>query len=140
MSHLSNELAAILKQNGLKQTPIAAKIGMGAANISRIFSGRQAFVTSEDLDKIIGAVAKSPQDRAKLVRARMRDAYNGKDAGLVNITIRGGASPSQRFTPSDVSIDPDVNAAFEYLYRLVPSNPEIGDLMILQARAMGRKR
>lgn len=119
------------------QVDVHNKTGIGKAQVSRIFSGVQDFVTSEDLDAIIQTTTTNSKERAAIVRARWRDAYDGKFAGLLNITVKGGAIPAERFTPNDVSINPRVNAAFDFLYNLVPSNPQIGELMILQAVALG---
>lgn len=146
MSHLSNELQGILKKHGLKQRDVRAKHekltkkrNLGVSKLSRLISGSQVEVLSEDLDDLIDTITRSDDERGKLLRARLRDAYDGKYSGLLKIAIKGGASPAERYTPSDTSIAPDVNAAFEYLYGLVPANPQVAELVILLARSMGMK-
>lgn len=136
MSYLSNELSTILKQKGMFQVDINKKTGLGTANVSRIFSGSQEFVTNDDLDKIIVALTNKPSEQGKIVKARLHDAYSGRYASLVQINIRGGATPAERFTPN-VSLAPDVRAALEYLSERVFSDPQVGELLVLQARALG---
>lgn len=146
MSYLSGELQTVLKKYGLKQRDVSAKHekvtnkkNLGVSKLSRICSGTQTEITSRDLDDLIDAITKSDEERGKLLRARVRDAYDGKYSGLLKIAIKGGASPAARYTPSDTSIDPDVNAAFAYLYGLVPTNPQVAELVVLLARSMGMK-
>lgn len=137
MSYLSNELAAIAQKNGIRQKHVRAATGFSVAHISRIFTGSQDYVTSKDLKKIIDAVARTPQERARLIRARMRDVYTEEDADLVKITIKGGAPPPDRLPSHEIAVDPAIKAAFEFLYRLAPANPAIGQSMTGFARAMG---
>lgn len=139
MSYLSNELTTLLKKKGLQQVDIKKKTGLGVANVSRIFSGKQTYVRSPALDRIIDGLAGNPEEKARILRARLRDAYDGKYSDLVKIGIRGGASPSERFTPNDVSIDPDVNAAFRTLYSLVPRDPDLGPWLIQLSKRVDRK-
>lgn len=136
MSHLSNELAVILKNNGLKQYDVTKMTGLGVAMVSRIFSGGQKFVSDDNLDKIITVLAKTDQDRARIVRARLTDAYNGRFADHVRITLKGGApEPDRPKWPT--ALAPEIKAAFEFLYRLVPKKPAVGQAILQLARMMG---
>lgn len=136
MSNVSNVLAVILKQNGLQQYDVTKKTGLGVSVVSRIFSGTQEFVSEEALDKIISAIAMSDQDKARIVQARLMDAYDGRYADCVKINLKGGAA-----TPDKVkwplAVDPEVKSAFEFLYRLVPKKPSVGQAILQLARMMG---
>lgn len=130
MSYLSNELQALLTQYGMLQVDIIKNSGINGAKASRICSGTQEFIRSRDLDKIIAGLTKVPQEQGRIVRARLLDAYDGRYASLVKIIIKGGAPVSSRFTPSDVSIDPEVNAAVADLYADIPGNPRLAKLIL----------
>lgn len=134
MSYLSNELTAVSKKNGVRQIEITRRTGLTVGHVSRIFNGVQEFITDSDLDKIIGVIAKTPADRAKIVRARLRDAYKGRYSGLVKIV---GAPKGNGMDMSGVTLDPDITKAFEFLYGLVPKNPHVGDSILQLARMMG---
>lgn len=138
MSHLSNELAAVAQKNGILQIEVTNKTGLSVAHVSRIFNAKQTTITDDDLEKFISVVARSTEDRARLIRARMLDAYTGPGAELVEIRLKAGASKEKESWPK-VSIDPGIKAAFVYLYRLVPKNPLVGQSILQMARMMGMR-
>lgn len=136
MSYLSNELSAVRKSKGMLQIDVIKKSGLGVAMVSRLFSGTQEFVADDVLDKMILALTNKPPEQGKIVKARLHDAYSGRFASLVQINIKGGSSPAERFTPN-VSLDPDVREAFAFLCDRAFSDPQVGELIVLQARALG---
>lgn len=137
MSFLGNELKTMLGNTGLRQIDFTKRAGMHVSTVSRIFSGVTINPDDNDLDKIIGLLAKAPPEQAKLVRARMWDAYNGRYKGLVKVILNtgGGGKPPGIISP--ISIDPEVMDAFQFLCRLVPENPAVGKSMIQLAKMMG---
>lgn len=136
MSFLSNQLAVIAERNQVRQTDIVSATGFPASHISRIFSGKQVFVSDEDLDQILAAVARTPEERAKIVRARLQDAYRGKNTDAVKIVLRGGAGKSEK--PSlPGELDPEIKRGLEFLAGLVLSNPSVGEAILGLARMMG---
>src|SRR5690242_9891303 len=106
MSHLSGELAAVAKKNGIKQIDISRRTDLSVAHVSRIFNGEQVTVTEEDLSKFLAAVAKSPEDRARIIKARMLDVYTGPDADLVEIRLRTKAKDTGKEKWPGAAIDP----------------------------------
>lgn len=136
MSQLSNVLAEILDQNGLRQHDVTKQTGLGVATVSRIFTGEQEFVSVDALDKIISVIAKSDKDRSRIVQARLLDAYDGRYAECIKMTLKGGSAPPTK-VKWPIAIDPEVKAAVEYLLRLVPKKPAVGEALVQLARMMG---
>lgn len=136
MSALSNVLAVILKQNGMRQYDVTKRTGLGLAMVSRIFSGEQDFVSEDALDKIISVIALSDQDKGRIVQARLMDAYDGRYANCVTINPKAGPSPPDKIK-WPFAVDPEIKAAFEFLFRLVPKKPAVGQAVLQLARLMG---
>src|SRR5688572_14322723 len=118
MSYLADELKAVADKNGFLQIDVTRKTGMTVAHVSRIFSGRQSFVTLKHLKQIVGAIAKSREDQARIYRARMLDCVPDEAQELVKVSLRTGGK-SERLHLG-VSADPEVKRAVEFLYKLVP--------------------
>lgn len=140
MSSLSNELATLLEKNGLRQIDFTTRAGLHVSTVSRIFTGVTINPADKDFDKIIGLLAKTPQERAQLVRARIRDAYQGKYASLVKVILNvGGKSPTKSDWQSEISVAPQIQEAMKYLCNLIPGNPEVGKSIVQLADLMGFK-
>lgn len=124
MSYLSSELQSLLDKYGLYQKDVGAKHAtihpkkrnLGVSKLSRIFNGTQGEIKTADLDDLIDAIAQVEEEKAVLLKARLRDLYDGKYASLVKINIRGGAPSVERFTPNDVSGPPVLNQAVRDIY------------------------
>lgn len=138
MNSLGNELQTLLEKTGLRQMDIHRKTGMQVSTLSRIFSGSTKHPEDKDLDRIIEFLTgKDKQAQAKLVRARMRGAYNGRYRDLVKITLVGGGSKPDRLALSEISVDPEIKRAFEFLYNLVPEKPAVGKSILQLAWMLG---
>lgn len=137
MSNVSGELKTMLRKNGLRQIDFTKRAGMHVSTVSRIFSGTTINPEDDDLDTIIGLIAKQPAEQAKIVKARMGDAYNGKYRHLVKVILTTGGGGKSAGVTSDVSIDPEVMDSFNYLCRLVPKNPAVGRAIVQLAKMMG---
>lgn len=127
----------MLDKTGLIQMDFVKRAGMHVSTVSRIFNGTTLNPEDKDLDKIMGLLAKSPAEQAKIVRARMRDAYNGKYRHLVKVILTTGGGGKPAGIASEVSIDPEVMDAFNFLCRLVPENPAVGKSIVQLAKMMG---
>lgn len=140
MSSLSNELATLLKKNGMRQIDFTKRAGMHVSTVSRIFTGVTLNPDDKDLDTIIGLLAKTPRERAELVRARIRDAYKGKHASLVKVILNADGKGPKSDWQDEISVAPQVQEAIRYLCTLVPGNPEVGKSIIQLADLMGFKQ
>lgn len=135
MSYLSDELRAVSQKNGWRQIDVTKKTDLGVAHISRIFSGRQTYVTPEDLKLIVSAIAKTSAERARIYRARMWDSVPEEAGTLVRVDLRTGGNPER--VNLGVAADPDVKKAVEFLYQLAPKNPAVGRSLVAVAEMMG---
>lgn len=139
MGFLSRELKAVARENRIRQIEVTRKTDLSVAHISRVFSGEQVTVTDGDLGKIMDVIAKNPQQRARVIRARLRDAYQGPDAGLVKVILATNDKGAQGTNLRFPKMEPSIKAAFEHLGGLVPENPSVGQAILQLARMMGAK-
>lgn len=91
-SHLSATLREVLGKSGLRPADICRSSGMTNSFFSRFFSGRQSFVSNDDLKRITTALP--AKHRASIVRARLLDMASelkdipGSDRIDVRVSIR----------------------------------------------------
>jgi|SRR5688572_17048924 len=137
MSYLSNALKVLAEKYNLRQSDFHKGGKLTVATVSRVFNGIHVNVSSKHLDKFIAIAAKTPEDKARLVTARLWDSYDGMYRDLISIRIKGGGTGKpDRLTPKG-TVDPEVRAAFEYLYSLVLENPAVGRAVVQWAKMMG---
>jgi transcriptional regulator with XRE-family HTH domain len=92
-SRLAAAIQAVFRKHHLRAADVCRAQGMSNSLFSRLFSGRQQFISPSDLAKITRAVP-DPQDRAELVRARVQDLVAeladlpGADLLIVRTSIR----------------------------------------------------
>lgn len=135
MSYLGTEVQRILEKNGLRQIDITKRTQATVASVSRVVNGQTEGVSYDILDKIIDGATKTKQDKIDIIIARFRDSYQGKYKDLVEPMLISEASPSQPLF-GDYRLEPHARSAVEYLLKKMPSNPEIGHLLVNLQKAI----
>lgn len=149
MGNLSTVLQRTLTEKGLKQKDVqqrheskTGKNNLGVSKLSRLISGSQTEVTSEDLDDLMDAITKKPEERAEIISARLYDAYNGSYRENIVISVTGGSPKTKRmrFTPHGVAPSPAVMDALDKLAAMSIERPATATIILALAHGLDPKK